>query len=583
MAIEHLNIQGLSEAEVQRSREKYGRNQLEGKKGNPLLKMVWSLLKEPMVVLLLVTATIYFVTGNTGDGIFLAAAIILVAAISLFQDSRSRNAIESLKKIVQPRCRVIREGKVVEISSEDVVVGDACIMEEGGTIVADGIIVHSNDFSVDESVLTGESFAVFKDENPQHNKVYKGTQVSGGLAVALITAVGNATMLGDIGKSIEALTLEKSPLELQINNFVQKMVVLGTLVFIIVWGINYSNTQNILDSLLKALTLAMSILPEEIPVAFTTFMAMGAWRLMKEGVIVKQMKTVESLGSATVICVDKTGTLTQNEMRLDKLYSIESGRVRSITEEVTADEMDLITIAMWASEPIPFDPMERSLHAVYAERTSKDERKHYRMIHEYPLAGKPPMMTHIFENTKGEQIIAAKGAPEALLAVSTLHEEAKKEVMQQVAQFALQGYRVLGVGESFFMGPNWPVHQQDFSFQFRGLVAFYDPPKEHIREVFEAFYASGIDVKIITGDIAETTIAIAKQTGFKGFEKHISGDQLMHMQEEELSKVVSRTMLFTRMFPEAKLKIINTLKLNGEIVAMTGDGVNDGPALKAAH
>ncbi|WP_339832500.1 cation-translocating P-type ATPase [uncultured Altibacter sp.] len=583
MAIEHLNISGLSEANVQGSREKYGNNRLQSKKGSPILQMVGSLIKEPMVVLLLATASIYFATGNTGDGIFLAIAIIFVAAISLFQDSRSRNAIESLKKIVQPHCRVIRDGKVVEIASEDVVVGDACIMEEGGTIVADGIIVHSNDFSVDESVLTGESFAVHKDEHPGNNEVYKGTQVSGGLAVALVTAVGSATKLGNIGKSMETLASEKSPLEIQINTFVKKMVVLGVLVFIMVWGINYSNTHNVLDSLLKALTLAMSILPEEIPVAFTTFMAMGAWRLMKEGVIVKQMKTVESLGSATVVCVDKTGTLTQNEMRLDKLYTIKSGRVRSISEELNTDELELITTAMWASEPIPFDPMEHSLHSVYAEKISKDNREDYSMVHEYPLGGKPPMMTHIFANAEGEHIIAAKGAPEALLAVSTLNEETKKDIMHQVAQFALQGYRVLGVGESFFAGDPWPTQQQDFTFRFKGLVAFYDPPKQHIRDVFEAFYASGIDVKIITGDIAETTIAIAKQTGFKGVEKHISGDQLMQIKEDDLSKVVSETMLFTRMFPEAKLKIINTLKSKGEIVAMTGDGVNDGPALKAAH
>ncbi len=301
MDIENFNIHGLTDSEVLASRKKFGGNVLESKKTNHFLEAIKGLIKEPMVILLLVAATLYFFTGNTGDGIFLAAAIILVAAISLYQDAKTHDALEKLKELSQPSSKVIRNGRVVEIKSEEIVVGDFLMVEEGTTIVADGKIVHSNDFTVNESILTGESFTVEKDATSEDNNIYMGTQVGGGLAIAEIFAVGNQTKVGKIGKSIEAISSEKSTLEIQINNFVKKMVIAGAVVFLLVWGINYYNSENVLDSLLKALTLAMSILPEEIPVAFTTFMAIGAWRLMNMGVIVKQMKTVESLGSATII------------------------------------------------------------------------------------------------------------------------------------------------------------------------------------------------------------------------------------------------------------------------------------------
>lgn len=583
MSVQNFNIKGLTAKEVDESRTKFGINSLDFKKENPLFYAIKSILKEPMVILLLVTSTIYFITGNTGDALFLAFSIVLVATISLYQDSKSRSAIEKLKKLTQPNCRVIRDGKISEIKSEEIVIGDSLIVEEGSTITADGIIVHSNDFSVNESILTGESFSVLKDQTSQNNVIYMGTQVTGGLAIAKVNAIGNKTKLGKIGKSIEEINQEKSPLEIQINNFVKKMVVAGTVIFLIVWGINYFNSLNVLDSLLKALTLAMSILPEEIPVAFTTFMAVGAWRLMKTGVIVKQMKTVESLGSATVICVDKTGTITENRMRFDKLYTWSSKKTSKSVDILTADEIALITTAMWASEPIPFDPMEISLHESYKEVSEKDERACYKMIHEYPLDGKPPMMTHIFDNNKGHSIIAAKGSPEAFLEISNLSSVEKSLILKEIASLAKEGYRVLGVGEAIFEGTAWPKSQQDFTFEFKGLIAFYDPPKDNIQSVFEEFYSSGIDVKIITGDITETTISVARKIGFKGYEKSLTGDELMKVSDANLQKVVSETQLFTRMFPDAKLRIIDALKANGEIVAMTGDGVNDGPALKAAH
>jgi Ca2+-transporting ATPase len=583
MSVNNFNINGLTDRQVILSREKHGQNKLEYKKENKLLSTIKRLIKEPMLILLLIAALIYFISGKTNNGFFLVAAIVFQISISLFQYSRSKNALEKLKNFSQPKCRVIRNGKEQEIKSEEIVVGDNLIVEEGTSVAADGVIIHSNDFSVNESILTGESLAVFKDKTKQDNLVYLGTTVATGLAIATITAIGNQTKLGKIGSSLEHITEEKTPLEIQISDFVKKMVLVGTLVFIIVWTINYLYSQNLTKSLLQSLTLAMSILPEEIPVAFTTFMALGAWRLMKMGIVVKQMKTVETLGSATIICVDKTGTLTENKMTLAKLFLLSSQKIIASEKINTEQEKKLLSTAMWASEPIPFDPMEIAIHKAYKEICQNDERPSYYLIHEYPLSGKPPMMTHIFESSTGKRIIAAKGAPEAIMKVSMLSEIEKKITCDAITALSIDGYRVLAVAISPFEEKTFPVHQQDFPFEFLGIVAFYDPPKKNIQKVLEDFYSAGIAVKIITGDNTPTTQAIAKQIAFKDYDKSISGDELMVMNENDLQFTVMNTALFTRMFPEAKLKIINALKQNNQIVAMTGDGVNDGPALKAAH
>ena len=270
MPANNFNIQGLTSEQVFAARQKYGYNRLNYKKENGFLDAIKSLAKEPMLILLLVASAIYFISGKTGDGIFMSSAIVLVAGISLYQDSRSRNALSKLKDFTQPMCKVIRNSNVEEIKSEELVVGDSLMVEEGTAVAADGIIIHSNDFSVNESILTGESMSVYKDATKEDHFVYSGTTVASGLAIVTITAIGNETKLGKIGKSLESIQEEKTPLELQINNFVKKMVIAGAIVFLVVWIINYLHSHNLLDSLLKALTLAMSILPEEIPVAFTT-------------------------------------------------------------------------------------------------------------------------------------------------------------------------------------------------------------------------------------------------------------------------------------------------------------------------
>lgn len=576
-------ISGLSNEEVISSRTKNGTNSLEHQEKNHFLMSLLDMVKEPMFLLLVAAASIYYISGDYGDGIFMTVAIFLVTAISLFQEARSRNAIETLKKLSQPKSKVIRNSELIEIPSEDIVLGDFIQVEEGTFIPADAIIIQSNDFSVNESILTGESLSIFKNETSKNKTIYQGTTVATGLAICEVIAIGNQTNLGKIGKSIATIVEEKTPLQIQINNFVTKMSVIGLVIFIIVWAINYYHSKVVLDSLLKALTIAMSVIPEEIPVAFASFMALGAWRLMKMGIITKQTKTVETLGSATVICTDKTGTITENKMSLAQLYVFKKDAIVDTKEKLHPKAEEVLNYAMWSSEPIPFDAMEIAIHEAYAKLETVDERPNFKLVHEYPLDGKPPMMTHVFEHSNGKKIIAAKGAPEAIIEVSYLSDSEKQQILLAMEKMTNQGYRVLGVGVADFSGTDYPKTQQEFKFTFKGLVAFYDPPKANIQEVFQTFYDAGIQLKIVTGDNAQTTSTIAKQIGFKGADKVLNGDELMTMDETTLKVKVMETAIFTRMFPEAKLKIIQALKDNNQIVAMTGDGVNDGPALKSAH
>ena len=574
---------GLDENEVAASRKKYGYNRADPIRKNTWLELLMDILKDPMLILLFAVATIYLVIGDYGEALFMVVAIVAVSAISFYQDHRSKKALEALERLNEPMSRVIRDAKVMDVPTHEIVVGDLCITEEGKMINADGRIVHSHDFSVNESSLTGESLSVFKNSGTDDNQVYSGTVTVSGLAVFEVGKIGKETQIGRIGTSMLDIKAELSPLQRQIRKFVKVMAVLGIIVFLAVCVVSYFQTGSLVDSLLTGLTLAMSILPEEIPVAFTTFMALGAWKLMREGVIIKRSSIVETLGSTTVVCADKTGTITKNTMHLIHLYDYPSDKVFDEVEFDNLSLSSLIDYAMWGSEPVPFDPMEISLHQVYGRTQPDDLRKSFTLFHEYPLEGNPPMMTHLFENAEKQRIIAAKGAPEAILQVSSLSDRERDKVRGLIRDFGQQGYRILGVAKSDFQGDDFPNKQQEFPFDFLGLVVFHDPPKEGIREVFQQIYYAGIKVKVITGDNIDTTKSIAALAGIHHAAEAVEGKEVMAYTEPELLEVVERKSLFTRMFPDAKLTVVNALKKNGEVVAMLGDGVNDGPALKTAH
>ncbi|HEY5369980.1 MAG TPA: cation-translocating P-type ATPase [Hanamia sp.] len=575
---------GLTDEEASASRKKYGVNKINSKRVNPFWHSLKEAVLEPMFILLVAAAVIYFVLGEFSDAWFMSGAIILVSAISIYQDNRSRNALNALKEFTQSHAAVIRNNQLEHLLSEEIVVGDYVVVSEGELIPADGIVKQLNDFSVNESILTGESFSVTKDIfSTENNKIFSGTLAESGQCVFEVTAIGEHTQLGELGKSIQNIQKEKTPLQKQINSFVKWMASVGAAIFLIIWGINYFQSKDILNSLLKGLTIAMSVLPEEIPVALATFMALGAWRLMKLGVIVKETSTVEALGAATVLCTDKTGTITENRMQLYQLYDFISDKILNKENWKSTSAQNLVSAAMWSSESVPFDAMEKAIHKAYAENIDTDLRPEFKMIHEYPLDGKPPMMTHIFENKNAERIIAVKGAPEAILHFSLLNDEEKKKVNNCLTTFAKEGLRVLGVGIIDFKGTDFPKTQQEFRINFLGLIGFYDPPKKNIAPVFKQLYDAGIQLKIITGDNPVTTTAIAKQAHFRGYENAITGTELLQLNETDFDKAVIENNLFTRMFPEVKLKIIESLKRQNHIVGMTGDGVNDGPALKAAN
>lgn len=570
-------MNGLTAAEVIDRRNQYGTNALERKADRVLLNVLKEIVLEPMFLLLLAACVIYFITGQHQEGIIMLISIFLVAGISIFQEYRSRNAIAELKKLSQSHVRVLRDGSEIKIDSDDVVMDDIIISEEGEIIAADATFIEGRDFSVNESILTGEAFAVTKQIGEQ---LFRGTLVTSGRALGKVVAIGKNTSFGKIADAVQEVQTEKTPLQQQIKSFVKYMVLIGGIEFILVVVMNYIQTKELIRSIMQGLTLAMSIVPEEIPVAFSTFQALGAFRLLKQKIIVKQPQFVETLGAASVICTDKTGTLTENKMSIEYLYD-----GQQIISAKTAElPLELIEYAMWSSETNPFDPMEKAIHQLYEKTTLQDIRTHHTQIHEYPISGIPPIMTHIFQHDHtAQQVIAAKGAPERIIRICKLPNEIAEAVAQQTLKFAEQGLRVLGVAKGSWTTTDWPNEQDDFHWEFLGLIAFQDPPKSNSKETIAHFLAAGISVKMITGDYAETAIAIANQIGLPKGNEVLTGEQVNQLTEKELMQKIKTVNIFARMFPEAKLKIINALKENGEIVAMTGDGVNDGPALKAAH
>ena len=574
-----VKISGLSDIEVSRSRAESGSNTIDTQTGFVFRRILKDVISEPMFVLLLIACVVYFVVGKNADGFIMLGSIFLVAGISLYQGYKSENAINTLKKLSAPKSYIIRNGIRIQIPTEEIVVEDILLPEEGEIIAADGLILTANDLSINESILTGESLPVNKSTG---ETVYQGTLVTSGSAVTKVTSVGKNTMFGKIGFSLKEINVVKTPLQNQIRSLVTIMVWIGAIAFVIIIGYNYYRSHNLIKSLLQGLTLAMSILPEEIPVAFATFQALGAFRLLRNNIIVKQPQYVETLGSATVICVDKTGTLTQNKMSIAYVYDAKLSRSFPF-DTATPLPPQLIEYAMWSSETNPFDPMEKTIHDLYQRSSTVDKRPQFKQVHEYPIGGKPPMMTHIFKNDSGESIIAVKGAPEAILQHCDLSPAEINELEKQSLHYAKQGYRVLGVGKGIWNQDHFPVSQEEFVFEFLGLIAFHDPPKANISETLKKFYNAGINVKIITGDYAETAIAIANQIGLVNNGEVVLGNDVSHLTIPELQEKVKAINIFARMFPEAKLKIIDALKENGEVVAMTGDGVNDAPALKAAH
>ncbi len=585
MLLTPLITPGLTDEAVVASRAKHGRNALTTNVPSPLFTTMKGVVAEPMFLLLLAACVIYFSLGRTQEAITLIVALLAVSGISVYQSVRSDRALGALRDLTQPKAQVRRNGNLASLPVEDLVVGDTMLVEEGESVSADGTMDTGNDFSVDEAILTGESVAVSKAPG---DTVFAGTTAASGSAWLTVTVVGSQTELGKIGRSMAGIATEKTPLQRQISQFVGRMAWIGLAAFALVWGVNYARSGDWVTALLFGLTLAMSILPEEIPVAFSSFMALGAARLSRVGVLTKQPQTVESLGSATVICADKTGTITQEGMAVHQLYDGATDTLIRLPAPLSDTALAVLAHARWSSETAPFDAMEKAIVRAFAESDPTKAAEPYPMVHEYPLAGTPPMMTHVRRSPMGELVVAGKGAVEHVLAVCRLETSVSKRIRTVTEQLSAGGYRVLGVAAGTYPSPDFPAEQDDFTWSFLGLVALENPPKPNAKAVIQAFTDAGIQVKMITGDFPDTAQAIARQVGLPGADRTqpdtlLTGQQIMEMDETTLQQKAAQTAVFARMFPEAKLRVVNALKATGEIVAMTGDGVNDGPALKAAH
>ena len=518
-----LPAPGLTSAAVTAARAAHGRNVLPDNTPTGLLATLKDVMTEPMFLLLLLACGVYVVLGEVAEALTLGAALLVVAGISVYQAQRSDAALGALRELTQPQVQVRRNGALATVPAAELVVGAAVQVAEGSRLPADGIITEFNDFSADEAILTGEAVPVAKAVG---DAVFGGTSTASGSAWLTITAVGAGTRLGLISQSMASIEPEKTPLQRQVTQFVARMAWVGVGAFALVWGVNYAKSGDWVTALLFGLTLAMSILPEEIPVAFSSFMALGAARLSRLGVLTKQPQTVESLGSATVICTDKTGTLTEEGMAVKQLYDGAAASLVAMPGSLSATAALVLDYARYASETEPFDPMEKAIVAAFA--TANPAAAPAPMLHEYPLAGTPPMMTHV-RQVAGQHLIAAKGAVEHVLVVCRPTPTVATKIRRVAQALSAQGYRVLGVARGTQPGPDFPTAQDDFAWEFLGLVALENPPKANAAAVVRAFTEAGIQVKMITGDFPETAQAIARQVGLPGADTLLTGKQVMDL------------------------------------------------------
>jgi P-type Ca2+ transporter type 2C len=571
-----MTTHGLNDVQVESLLSQYGENSIDIHDENRFWKKILDVIREPMFILLSAACTLYFILGRADEGLMMIIAIIMITAISIFQEVKSSNALRSLKDLTMPMAKVIRNGIETAIKSNYLVPGDIMIIEEGDKLPADGLILEGNDLTVNESILTGESLPVGKGYVAGEDLIFQGTVVNSGRCTVRVTATGNRTQLGKIGKAISGYAQTKTLLQQQINRFVQRFAFFGLFAFFLIFLLNYLENNNLVSSLLFALTLAMSAIPEEITVAFSSFMALGAYHMSRLGIITRQPLTIENLGSVNVICLDKTGTITENKMQVEAIYDHQSGRVLKI-ERPGEISSEVIDYGLLASERKPFDAMEK---AIVEASAGNEVYMNWDMIKEYPLEGQPPMMTHVYEKN-GERIVAAKGGVERILRVSELTESERNKVLIIAREFASKGCRVLGVAGTTDSKGNLPDNQDGYNWQFKGLISLYDPPKPFVKETLQEFTDAGIIVKLVTGDFPETAMTIAGKTGIVS-EGYVTGSTVMEESDQNLAAISSQSNVFARMYPEAKLKLIRNLMNQGYIVAMTGDGVNDAPALKSA-
>ncbi len=590
---------GLTQTEAQARLRAEGANELPGANQRNIRIITLEVLQEPMFLLLVVAGAIYLLLGDVSDALMLLGFVFVVMGITIYQEFKTERVLEALRDLTSPRALVLRDGVEQRIAGREVVRGDILILAEGDRVPADAALISCNDFAADESLLTGESVAVRKVAQANAGKlqapggddlpfVYSGSLVVQGRGLACVLTTGAYTEIGKIGKALQEQAIEATPLQKEIGKLVRKLAIIGVLLSLLLLVIYGLTRGDWLNGLLSGITLAMSILPEEYPVVLTIFMAMGAWRISRHRVLPRRVHTVEALGSATVLCVDKTGTLTQNLMTVQQLMTVDASFTVGASLAVLPEDFhELVEFGILSSETEPFDPMEKAIHALGAHYLADTEHMHREWIlaHEYSLSPELLALSHVWKaQDRDEYVVAAKGAPEAVADLCHLNQAQLAALAVQVNILARQGMRVLGVARAKHYGNEWPDIQHDFDFKFLGLIGLADPVRPNVAAALRECAAAGIRVLMITGDYPATALAIAEQIGLPtGREGVISGAELNQMDDATLRERIRHSNIFARMVPEQKLRLVNALKANKEVVAMTGDGVNDAPALKAAH
>jgi len=590
---------GLTHAEAKSRLKSEGMNELAAADSRNLWNIALAVVREPMFMLLLAAGAIYILLGDERDALMLLGFVCMAMAITIYQEYKTERVLDALRDLTSPRACVIRDGVEQRIAGREVVRDDLLVLSEGDRIPADAILISCNQFAADESLLTGESVAVRKIAGAAGTEflppggdglpcVYAGTLVVQGRGLAQVVATGARSAIGQIGKSLQALDLERTPLQQEIDRLVRNLAIAGillSLLLLIIYGLTRGDW---LRGLLSGITLAMSILPEEYPVVLTVFMAMGAWRISRHHVLTRRAHAIQALGSATVLCVDKTGTLTFNRMAVQQL--VVDGQIFTPRERASVlpeHFHELVEFAILASEAAPFDPMEKAIQQFGQDYLADTAHLHsdWRLVHGYGLSPELSALSYVWSaGDREEFVVAAKGSPEAIADLCHLDRASTDTLMAQVNTLAAQGMRVLGVARAAYRGKDWPGIQHDFDFEFLGLIGLSDPVRPTVAPAIKECYAAGVRVVMITGDYPATALAVAAQAGLAaGARGVMTGAELSLIDEASLRERVRHSNIFARMVPEQKLRLVNALKANGEVVAMTGDGVNDAPALKSAH
>jgi len=592
-------LKGLSTGEVQERIKKYGLNELPSSKPKSISQTVFEVIREPMFILLVICGSLYLILGDFQEALMLLGFVFVVMGITIYQERKTERALDALKDLSSPRALVIRDGAEIRIAGRDVVKDDIIVLKEGDRVPADAVVWQSINLTVEESLLTGESVPVRKsDWDWETDKVqpggddlpfvYSGTMVTQGQGYAKVIATGVETEIGKIGKAIEKVKEEDTQLKKETGRIVRVLLLIGIalcVVIIVAYGVVRGD---FIKGFLSGITFAMAMLPEEFPVVLTIFMALGAWRISKNNVLTRKIPAIEALGSATVLCTDKTGTLTQNRMAVEKIYSDGSFfGVKLRKKEILPEKFHLLVeYGILASQKDPFDPTEKAITELGEFKLSNTEHLHndWSLIQQYPLSRELLAMSHVWNSPDGkEYIIAAKGSPEAIIDLCHLNEEKKQLLSKAIEEMASDGLRVLGIAKSFFKPKELPEIQHDFEFEFLGLIGLSDPVRPTVKDAVKECYRAGIKVVMITGDYAVTAQHIGRQIGLKNVDKYITGRELDTLSDEELQRRIQDVCIFARVIPEQKLRIVNAFKANGEVVAMTGDGVNDAPALKSSN